>query len=328
MTKTAFTNLLVGPVADTTGLDGTGKFTLQLARNNVPVPGKRGRGAESGAGERAGQGAGMPTLVAAASDSDSEQGAGRRGRRGAEPAAGYAPAPQTGCDSEYADGAPPVPPRRQRNKPWTQADYAQTYSAVLACGLQPGSARMSSAAASGTAAVGEADDNLCGGEEHAAHAEPMPAGMGTGKRRRRGDADTEGGAAQRKGNVCPHNCEKSQCKECGGSGLCPHQRRRSAGERESARTSASGAHARSAGGRASARTSAEGANARSAGGRASASTSARGAIARSAGGRASARTSEAGATARSAGGRASARTSAGGVSARSAGGRASARTSA
>jgi len=143
-------------------------------------------------------------------------------------AAELAPAPPTGCDSEYAgaDGAPPAPPRRQRNKPWTQADYAQTYSAVLACGLQPGSARMSSAAASGTAAVGEADDNLCGGEEHAAHAEPMPAGMGTGKRRRRGDADTEGGAAQRKGNVCPHNCEKSQCKECGGSGLCPHQRRR------------------------------------------------------------------------------------------------------
>ena len=95
---------------------------------------RRGRGAESGAGERAGRGAGMPTLVAAASDSDSEQGAGRRGRRGAEPAAGYAPAPQTGCDSEYADGAPPVPPRRRRNKPWTQAEDDLLASLVSRCG--------------------------------------------------------------------------------------------------------------------------------------------------------------------------------------------------
>ena len=136
MTKTAFTNLLVGPVADTTGLDGTGKFTLQLARNNVPVlPAREARPGRGVVRERAGQGAGMPTLVAAASDSDSEQGAGRRGRRGAEPAAGYAPAPQTGCDSEYADGAPPVPPRRQRNKPWTQAEDDLLASLVSRCGM-------------------------------------------------------------------------------------------------------------------------------------------------------------------------------------------------
>ena len=51
MTKTAFTNLLVGPVADTTGLDGTGKFTLQLARNNVPVlPAREARPGRGGAG--------------------------------------------------------------------------------------------------------------------------------------------------------------------------------------------------------------------------------------------------------------------------------------
>jgi hypothetical protein len=45
---------------------------------------------------------------------------------------------------------------------------------------------MSGAAAgtsSASAAAGEAGDNVGGGEEHATHAEAVPAGMGTGKRR-------------------------------------------------------------------------------------------------------------------------------------------------
>ena len=89
---------------------------------------------------------------------------------------------------------------------------------------------MSGAAAgtsSASAAAGEAGDNVGGGEEHATHAEPVPAGMGTGKRRRRGDADAVEGAAKRKRNFCPHNREKNRCKECGGAGICQHQRQRS-----------------------------------------------------------------------------------------------------
>ena len=52
-------------------------------------------------------------------------------------AAELAPAPPTGCDSEYAgaDGAPPVPPRRQRNKPWTQAEDDLLASLVSRCGM-------------------------------------------------------------------------------------------------------------------------------------------------------------------------------------------------
>ena len=57
------------------------------------------------------------------------------------------------------------------------------------------------------------------------------AAGGNGKRRR-GEANAgdtpAGGAAQKKPrSVCPHNRQRSLCKECGGSGLCQHQRIRS-----------------------------------------------------------------------------------------------------
>jgi hypothetical protein len=64
------------------------------------------------------------------------------------------------------------------------------------------------------------------GEERTAPADP--AGGGTGKRRVRGEADAAGGAAKKKPpSVCPHQRERSKCKECGGLGICPHQRIRS-----------------------------------------------------------------------------------------------------
>ena len=83
-----------------------------------------------------------------------------------------------------------------------------------------------------------------------------------GKGRRRGEADRKEGAAQKKPcSVCPHQRQRSKCKECEGASICPHQRRRnechmSAWGRASARNSAKGANARSAGARASARTNA------------------------------------------------------------------------
>ena len=77
----------------------------------------------------------MPTLVVAAS----EPGAGRRtGRHGVGGlAAGPAPTDRDSkcCPSPAgADGAPPVPARRQRNKPWTKADDDLLASLVSRCG--------------------------------------------------------------------------------------------------------------------------------------------------------------------------------------------------
>ena len=39
--------------------------------------------------------------------------------------------------------------------------------------------------------------------------------------------DEGGGAAKTQHSKCPHQRERSKCKECGGSGICPHQRQRS-----------------------------------------------------------------------------------------------------
>ena len=64
-------------------------------------------------------------------------------------------------------------------------------------------------------------------DERAASVKPAAAGVG--KRPRRGEADTAGGAAQKKPHsVCPHQRQMSRCKQCGGSGICPHKRERSA----------------------------------------------------------------------------------------------------
>ena len=67
------------------------------------------------------------------------------------------------------------------------------------------------------------------GEHFTPVASPDAAG-GAGKRRRCGDADAagEGGASRKKARSrCPHDRERSQCKECGGASICPHQRERS-----------------------------------------------------------------------------------------------------
>jgi hypothetical protein len=53
-----------------------------------------------------------------------------------------------------------------------------------------------------------------------------PGQPAKGKRRRRGEADTAGGAAKKKTqreaprSVYPHQCERSQCKECGEASIC------------------------------------------------------------------------------------------------------------
>jgi hypothetical protein len=66
-----------------------------------------------------------------------------------------------------------------------------------------------------------------GPEESAAHAAAPDAACGAGKRRRCGDATGAGGAANKKARSrCPHDRERSTCKECGGAGICQHQRRR------------------------------------------------------------------------------------------------------
>jgi hypothetical protein len=42
------------------------------------------------------------------------------------------------------------------------------------------------------------------------------------------EADSKEGAAHKKPrNVCPHQRQRSRCKECGGAGICQHQRIRS-----------------------------------------------------------------------------------------------------
>ena len=52
----------------------------------------------------------------------------------------------------------------------------------------------------------------------------------TRKRRRREEADEAGAGASNKKkprSVCPHQGERSKCKECGGASICQHQRERS-----------------------------------------------------------------------------------------------------
>ena len=111
-----------------------------------------------------------------------------------------------------------------------------------------------------------------------------------GSWQRSGEADAMGRAAQKKPrSVCPHQHQRSQCKECGGAGLCtstitrgiktrggwgghqptqvPEEQMQGVrGGQTSARTSAGGANARSQGGRASARTSDRDAGAKECGG--------------------------------------------------------------
>ena len=127
-------------------------------------------------------------------------------------------------------------------------------------------------------------------DERAENSELAAAGGGASRRRRREEADTAGGAARKKPrSVCPHQHQRSQCKECGGAGLCtstiargiktrgvwgghqptqvPEEQMQGVrGGQTSARTSAGGANARSQGGRASARTSDRDADAKECGG--------------------------------------------------------------
>ena len=75
--------------------------------------------------------------------------------------------------------------------------------------------------ASASAAEGVSD-------ERAASAELAAGGGGTGRRQRLGEADATGGAEHKKPlSLCPHQRERSLCKECGGASICPHQRQRS-----------------------------------------------------------------------------------------------------
>ena len=75
--------------------------------------------------------------------------------------------------------------------------------------------------ASASAAEGVSD-------ERAASAELAAGGGGTGRRQRLGEADATGGAEHKKPlSLCPHQRERSLCKECGGASICPHQCKRS-----------------------------------------------------------------------------------------------------
>ena len=75
-------------------------------------------------------------------------------------------------------------------------------------------------------ARGEEEKGEAGGEPSVAAAATMAVGA-AGKRRRCGKAAGEGGAAPKKARSrCPHDRERSKCKECGGASLCQHQRRR------------------------------------------------------------------------------------------------------
>jgi len=65
-------------------------------------------------------------------------------------------------------------------------------------------------------------------DERAENSELAAAGEGASRRRRREESDTAGGAAHKKPrSVCPHQRQRSRCKECGGASLCQHQRIRS-----------------------------------------------------------------------------------------------------
>ena len=54
-------------------------------------------------------------------------------------------------------------------------------------------------------------------------------GAGTRKRKGYGEAGTAGADATTKKarSLCPHQRQRSRCRECGGASICPHQRIRS-----------------------------------------------------------------------------------------------------
>ena len=76
-----------------------------------------------------------------------------------------------------------------------------------------------------TAAEGSDNDGTkrAGGGTH--------TGDNAAKRARRSGSEATAGAtaegATRKGGLCPHQRQRSRCKECGGAGICQHQRQRS-----------------------------------------------------------------------------------------------------
>jgi hypothetical protein len=83
--------------------------------------------------------------------------------------------------------------------------------------------------AAGDAAGGEKEDG--DSTQSAVPDETAQVGSSsTRKRRRREEADAAGAGASKKKkprSVCPHQRERSKCKECGGASICQHQRRRS-----------------------------------------------------------------------------------------------------
>jgi hypothetical protein len=60
---------------------------------------------------------------------------------------------------------------------------------------------------------------------------PLSEGVGTAGKAQRGEevggAGAGGGAVKKARAKCPHNRQRSQCKECGGAGICEHNRERS-----------------------------------------------------------------------------------------------------
>jgi hypothetical protein len=60
---------------------------------------------------------------------------------------------------------------------------------------------------------------------------PLPEGVGTAGKVQRGEgvggAGAGGGAVKKRGAKCPHNRQRSRCKDCGGASICEHNRRRS-----------------------------------------------------------------------------------------------------
>jgi len=60
---------------------------------------------------------------------------------------------------------------------------------------------------------------------------PLSEGAGTARKAQRGEgvggAGGGGGAVKKGGGKCPHNRQRSKCKECGGASICEHNRQRS-----------------------------------------------------------------------------------------------------
>ena len=89
--------------------------------------------------------------------------------------------------------------------------------------------------AAGDAAGGEEEDvdsTQRAVTVEAAHVPDETAQLGsssTRKRRRREEADEAGAGASKEKkprSVCPHQRQRSRCKECGGASICQHQRER------------------------------------------------------------------------------------------------------